>query len=121
MANFYENLEVYQRSFQLVSRIYRLGKPLEFERDYELKSQINRAAISIPSNIAEGAASGGHRTYRRHINIALGSTSELHTQVKLAHVLDYLQEQEAEDILLESETIQQMLYGLRRYVEKQLT
>jgi four helix bundle protein len=80
--NNYRDLEVWQRSMQLAESIYILSKRLPDTEKFGLQTQLQRAAISIPSNIAEGYGRG-RGDYRRHLSIARGSLLEVETQIEL--------------------------------------
>ncbi|OGI85662.1 hypothetical protein A3A01_01790 [Candidatus Nomurabacteria bacterium RIFCSPLOWO2_01_FULL_39_17] len=79
--NTYKDLTVWQKSIELVTEIYELTKKFPKEEIYGLTSQIRRAAISIPSNIAEGKMRGGNIEFRRFLLIAFASGAELETQL----------------------------------------
>ena len=85
----YENLIVWQKSMDLVVLIYQLTKTFPKEEQYGLVAQIRRAAISIPSNIAEGSRRGTRKDYRSFLINAFGSGAELETQIKIAKRLGY--------------------------------
>jgi four helix bundle protein len=80
MRNF-RTLNIWQQGIQLVVDVYKLSEELPNEEKYGLKSQICRAAVSIPSNIAEGSSRPSEIEYRRFLEIALGSAFELETQL----------------------------------------
>ena len=80
MAGDYQNLDVWKKSMDLAVQVYSLVKTLPNEEMYGLSSQMRRAAVSIPSNIAEGHARGG-KEFIRFLKVANGSRSELETQV----------------------------------------
>jgi four helix bundle protein len=80
---------------------------------FGLRSQLRRAATSIPSNIAEGKAIGG-LGYPRHLRIAQGSEAELQTQIELAHRLNFLNDVEASQLLKNASEVGRMLVGLLR-------
>jgi len=90
----FEKLEVWQQSMRLVKAIYDLTKAFPKDEIYGLTSQMRRAAVSIPSNIAEGSARAGRKEYAYFINIAKGSLAELDTQLKIAVMLGYSSEKE---------------------------
>ncbi len=83
----YKDLIVWQKSIELVIKIYELTALFPKEEIYGLTSQIRRAAISIPSNIAEGKMRGSEKDYRRFLLIAFGSGAELETQIEIAKKL----------------------------------
>ena len=86
----HKRLDVWKLSMKLVTRIYRITQAFPGEERYGLVQQLRRAAISIPSNIAEGAARHGNREFRHFVTIARGSLSEVDTQLDIALRLGYL-------------------------------
>lgn len=85
----HEKLEVWQDAMELVTEVYRFTAKLPSSEKYGLVSQMQRAAVSIPSNIAEGAARQSTKDYLRFLGIARSSLAELETQVKIAQRLDF--------------------------------
>ena len=81
---------------------------------YGLTSQMRRASISIPSNLAEGAARKGNKEFRMFLNIAQGSISELDTQIELASILKYINGNLLEELIDKLSVISKMLFGLSR-------
>lgn len=79
----FRDLEVWQLSMTLVEQIYQMSESFPAAEKFSLTSQVRRAAVSIPSNIAEGHGRSG-RSYRYHLGVARGSEAELQTQVELA-------------------------------------
>jgi len=86
----HRKLEVWKKSMTLAKEIYSATEEFPKSEVYGLTSQLRRAAVSVPSNLAEGAARRGSREFRQFINIAQGSLSELDTQLDLAKMLGYL-------------------------------
>ena len=86
----HEDLNVWKKSMDLIEIVYDLTKEFPNSEKYILESQIKRAAISVSSNIAEGAARGSDKEYIRFLYIALGSLSEVDTQYKIAVRLEFL-------------------------------
>lgn len=84
----YKELIAYQKAYQLVLEIYRLSGSFSKEELYGLTSQIRRAAVSVPSNIAEGAMRGS-REYLQFLKVALGSAAEVETQLSLCKDLGF--------------------------------
>jgi four helix bundle protein len=82
-------LEIWQRGVDLVERIYAITASFPDDEKYGLANQMRRAAVSFPSNIAEGAARGSDKDYCRFLHIAVGSLSELDTQCIIARRLNY--------------------------------
>jgi|SRR3989338_3240832 len=90
MITSYKDLTVWQKSFELSLLVYRLTKEFPKEELYALVSQIRRAVVSIPSNIAEGYCRQGRPEYIRFLQIAFASGAELETQLLIAEKLGYL-------------------------------
>lgn len=88
MVEKYQDLIVWQKSMKLVKRIYALTDMIPDKGNYALKDQMHRAAISIPSNIAEGYERNSTREYIRFLSIANGSKAELLTQVEICRMLE---------------------------------
>jgi four helix bundle protein len=89
MGNF-KKLHVWQKAKDLAVRIYKLTDSGSFIKDFSLKDQIRRAAVSVPSNIAEGDNLDTDKQSVRHFYIARGSTAELQTQIIIAREIGYL-------------------------------
>ena len=90
------DLTVYQESMDLVEEVYKLTFKFPKNEIFVLTSQLRRAAISIPSNIAEGAARNSKKDFIRFLYISLGSLSEVETQIRIASRLNYIEEQRME-------------------------
>ena len=95
----------------LVVRIYKSTEVFPRSEQFGLTSQLRRAAVSIPSNIAEGKAVGG-QNYPKHVRIALGSEAELQTQIELARRLGMLHADVAQQLLEDTSQVGRMLSGL---------
>ena len=98
---------------ELVLEVYMLTKSFPDEERYGLTSQVRRSAISIPSNIAEGAARSGSLEFIRFLHIALGSCSELDTQMELGSRLGYLSDKAWQTFDNKLNDVDRMLIGLR--------
>ena len=110
----HKRLDVWKKAMQLVKGIYRITAKFPDEEKYGLTSQMRRSAVSVPSNIAEGAARSGKKEFLRFLYIARGSLSELETQVLIAIELTYITEEK--DIADDIETVFAMLSGLIKSV-----
>ena len=88
-SNHYD-LDVWRKSIELVTEIYKVTATFPKEEIFGLSSHLRKTAISIPGNIAEGAARKGHKEFIRFLYISLGSLSELDTQLIIAENLEYL-------------------------------
>jgi four helix bundle protein len=106
------DLEVWKRSIKLVTNVYKETRNFPKEEVYGLTSQIRRSAVSIPSNIAEGAARRSKTEFRQFLYIALGSASELETQFIIAKELFYIEEVVVTQLLEEIKSIGKMIIGL---------
>ena len=104
------DLDVWKLSMDLVENIYNMSSCFPKEEIYGLTSQIRRAAISIPSNIAEGASRNGSKEFVQFLYISLGSISEVETQIMLAKRWGFVDK--ADSILKDITTIKKMLNGL---------
>lgn len=116
----YRDLEVWQRSRRLVKTIYDLTKTFPKEELFGLTSQMRRAAISVPANIAEGYSRHGTKDYIHFVSIALGSSSELEALLILAEDLNYVTESTAARILKDVDVLQKMLHRLRQSLKEKL-
>jgi four helix bundle protein len=116
----YRDLKVWQRSLALAARIYRLTETFPKQQTFGLCSQMQSAAVSIPSNIAEGNQRDSTKEYLHFISISLGSTAELETQTLLSEQLQYLKQAEAQSILAELDEIGRMLRGIQKHLKEKL-
>jgi len=112
----YADLDVWKKGVDLVLAVYRATG--EFPRDevFGLTSQLRRAAVSIPSNIAEGQSRRSSAEFRRHLSIALGSLAELETQLVIAKHLGYLGSDQHTALLAAANEVGRMLSGLLRAI-----
>ena len=113
----YRELTVWQKGMDLVVAVYRLTATFPKSETFGLASQMQRAAVSIPSNIAEGNALRQTKAYLRHLAIASGSLAELETQLELAERLGYSKDQ---DVMQRANEIGRMLSVLRQKLEAKL-
>jgi len=117
MKNFKE-LKVWQKSFDLSVTCYRFTGSFPGTERYNLAGQINSAVISIPSNIAEGSSRSSEKEYRRFLEIALGSSYELETQLLIADALDYGAISDRQSIIYSVKEVQKMLVAFIRILSK---
>jgi len=111
----HKDLEVWKKSIELVTEIYQITNDFPKEETYGLTSQIKRSAVSVPSNIAEGAARQSNKEYIQFLYIALGSLMELDTQLVIAKNINFVDEKMLSNIDDKIETIGKMLNGLITY------
>jgi four helix bundle protein len=110
----HKDLDIWKRGMSFVEQIYKETKKFPREEIYGLTSQIRRAAISFPSNIAEGAARSSIKEYIQFLYIALGSLSEIETQLIIAGKIEYLS---AIGLLKEIEILRRMTLNLIKYLK----
>lgn len=110
----HRKLDVWKRSMEFVQGIYQVTEAFPKAEIYGLTSQMRRAAVSIPRNLAEGAARKGSKEFKQYLNIAQGSISELDTQIELASMLNYIDQKIYEGLMEKLSTISKMLFGLSR-------
>ena len=113
----YRNLTIWEKGMALAERVYARTEKFPRSEMYGLTSQVRRAAVSIPSNIAEGKAIGG-QNYPRHLKLALGSQAELETQIDLARRLKILSEADAAELMEHASEVGRMLVGLLNALPK---
>ncbi|WP_164108677.1 MULTISPECIES: four helix bundle protein [Sphingobacterium] len=113
----HKDLDVWNKSMELVTAIYQLTKYFPKEETYGLTNQIRRSAVSVPSNIAEGAARKHNKEYIQFLYIALGSASELETQLLIAKNLNYYNEEQSTLLLDRNDRVRKMLVGLIKSVQ----
>lgn len=114
----HKDLIVYQRSLLYVKSIYNFTQGFPLEERYGLTSQLRRAAVSIPSNIAEGAARHYHKEFIQFLYIALGSLAEVETQIELAVLLGFKGNIDKNELLDENASIRRMLLKLIQSLQK---
>ncbi len=108
----YRDLKVWQKSLQLCLAIYRRTKSFPRDELYGLVSQMRRASLSIPSNVAEGVGRRTRKEYARYVNIAMGSLFELQTCLVVAKELGYLGQTDARSLYSDSREIERMMSAL---------
>jgi four helix bundle protein len=111
-AKSYRDLLVWQKSMNLVEETYRLSTKFPKNEEFGLKVQMRRAAVSVPSNIAEGQARNHPKEFLQFLHIAMGSLSELETQIELSIRLKLLSSGEVETCSPLCQEIGKMLHGL---------
>jgi four helix bundle protein len=112
MGKSYRELVAWQKAMQLVTEIYRASEAFPIEERYGLTSQLRRAAVSVPSNIAEGQARFSSRDFHRFLGIARDSLVEIETQVEIAKNLGYLSCVQSAVLLRSTAELGRVLNGL---------
>ncbi len=112
MAAHYKDLIAWQKAMELVNTLYDATDAFPKHEIYSLTNQIRRAAVSVPSNIAEGQAHYSKREFRHFLQHSRGSLAELETQLLIARQGNYLSEPEAAEILKRTDELGRILSGL---------
>ena len=112
MHNFKE-LKIWQESMSLAKDIFALTRKFPTEEKYGLISQLNRAVVSVPSNIAEGAGRDSQKEFNQFLNISLGSSFEIETQLILANEFNYISKEELQTLTEKVTKIQKMICKLK--------
>jgi len=105
----FRDLMIWQKSMNLVTKIYQSTNHFPKEEIFGLTSQIRRSSVSIPSNIAEGFGRESKQDFLRFLNISVGSLFELQTQLEIAKNISYINENEFNNIFENSREIERML------------
>jgi four helix bundle protein len=110
----HKDLDVWKESMNLAEEVYKLTESFPKEEIFGLTSQMRRAATSIPSNIAEGAARNSDKEFIQFLHVSLGSLAELETQLLLSRKLGFLKNEQLDGRV---ERIRKMLLGLVKYLK----
>lgn len=116
----YRDLEVWQRGIDLVQVAYGLGEKLPKSESYGLLSQLQRAVVSVPANVAERHARKSSKEFLQFISIALGSLAEVETYFHIMERLRYIHSSEIERALEKTEQLGKMLRGLQRTIKEKV-
>ena len=111
----FEDLEVWQRGCRLAVDVF---KAFASCRNFTMQDQVQRASLSVPSNVAEGYERNSNKEFVRFLNIAKGSCGELRTQLYISRKLDFLKKTDFERLVGESKEISAMLHGLSSAVSR---
>lgn len=114
----YKELQVWKRGIKLTTEIYKISQLFPYEERFGLTSQMRRSAVSVPSNVAEGAGRRTDGEFANFLGIAHGSICELETQLYVAFDLGFIEDQRFMDVTSEITEIQKMLYSLIIKFEK---
>jgi four helix bundle protein len=112
MAQHYKDLIAWQKAMDLVTTLYDATEEFPKRGTYSLTDQMRRAAVSVPSNIAEGQAHYSNREFRHFLRHSRGSLAELETQVLIAQRRNYLSEKQAAELLKRADEVGRILSGL---------
>lgn len=117
----HNNLDAWKKSVDFVVIIYKLTESFPKEEKFGLTSQIRRAAVSIPANIAEGAARNSDKEFLHFLSISQGSASEVETEILIAHRLGFLSESNFEILNRSIEDIGRMITGLSNHLRRRIS
>jgi four helix bundle protein len=118
MVKSYKELETWQLAMKLVTEVYRVTKDFPKEEIYGLTNQVRRAAVSVPSNIAEGQGRNSTKEFLHYLSIARGSLFEVETQLEIARQLFYIPSEDAALIEQLIASVGRLINGLSRSLTK---
>ena len=121
MIKHYRDLKVWQKAMDMAEEIFKNTTAFPSEQRYVMVSQMQRCALSVPSNIAEGRSRHSEKDFIYHLNVAKASLAELETQIILASRLEYIKADKAENLLYQTEEITKMLHGLKTSLRNEET
>ena len=113
----YKNLHIWQEGINLARKIYEVTSTFPSNEKYGIVSQMTRAAVSIPSNIAEGAGRNSNKDFANFLSIAIGSIFELHTQITICEQIGYIDQETAKQIDQQIYTLQQQITAYKQRIE----
>ncbi|WP_084503106.1 four helix bundle protein [Desulfatirhabdium butyrativorans] len=120
MVKSYRDLDVWQKSMDLVVACYRITDIFPKKEIYGLSSQLQRAAVSLSANIAKGHQRQHSREFLQFLSIASGSLAGLETHLQIAHRLGYIDEKQIEKLFEKTSEIGRTINGLRKSIEKRI-
>lgn len=113
----YKNLHIWQEGINLARKIYEITANFPANEKYGIVSQMTRAAVSIPSNIAEGAGRNSNKDFANFLSIAIGSIFELHTQIAICEQIGYINEETTKQLEQQIYTLQQQITTYKQRIE----
>ncbi|PTS92920.1 four helix bundle protein [Flavobacterium sp. HMWF030] len=116
----HKKLNSWIKSFEFVKEIYLVTRQFPAEEKFGITSQIRRASVSVPVNIAEGAARKGLKEFIHFLHISLGSLSELDTLILLSKELNFITDKNFEQLIEKLDVIGKLIYGLIKNLESRL-
>lgn len=118
-VSIFEDLIAWQKARELTKEIYRVTAAGKFEKDFGLRSQIERASVSIMSNFAEGFDRAGRAEFHQYLVVAKGSCAEVRSQLYVANDIGYISNEELDTLKKRTEELSKIIGGLRSAVQKQ--
>lgn len=116
MAQSYEHLKIWREGVELASLIYKITKKFPKSEIFGIVSQLRRAVVSIPSNIAEGSGRNSPKDFCRFIDIAIGSLNETESLLAVSLKLEYLSNEEFNELMCKIKELGNLLGGFRKYL-----
>ena len=113
----YKNLHIWQEGINLARKIYEVTANFPANEKYGIVSQMTRAAVSIPSNIAEGAGRNSNKDFANFLSIAIGSIFELHTQLTICGQIGYIDAETVKQLEAQTFTLQQQITTYKQRIE----
>jgi four helix bundle protein len=113
----FEELEAWKKARELTKAIYQVSSSGEFARDFGLRDQIRRAAVSILSNIAEGFERDGNKEFLQFLSVAKGSCGEVRAQLYVALDQAYISTEQFQELLGQTKQVGRLIGGLRKYLQ----
>ena len=117
-VRYFEELEIWKEARRITGEIYRLGGNLKFARDFGLSGQIQKAVVSIMSNIAEGFERGGNQEFVQFLYIAKGSCGEVRSQIYVALDQSYLAQEKADELVNSLKRLSTMISNFIDYIKR---
>lgn len=114
----YKNLHIWQEGIALARKIYEVTGTFPTNEKYGIVSQMTRAAVSIPSNIAEGAGRNSAKDFANFLSIAIGSIFELHTQITICGQIGYIDEESVKELEKQTFTLQQQIATFKQRLDE---
>ena len=112
----YKNLHIWKESIKLAQKIYELTSTFPANEKYGIVSQMTRAAVSIPSNIAEGSGRSTPKEFANFLSIALGSLFELHTQIVICEQIGYFETETVKQLEIQTYSLQQQISAFKQRI-----
>ena len=110
----FREIKIWQEALVIVKEVYAFTSNLPKEEKYGITSQINRSAVSIPSNIAEGSGRNSNKDFMRFLDISISSSFELETQILLAKELSFITEEKMTLMLEKLAEVQKLIFGFQK-------
>lgn len=115
----FEKLEVWRESLAYARKVYKLADTLPRAELFGLNSQLKRAALSIPSNIAEGSGSSTTKDFSRYLDVSIKSTLETVSQLLFGEEMGYFKDENVRELYDEAETLVKRIQGLKKYLNRE--